>query len=132
MAAEHDEIRAGLNGRVSALSPTEMMRLDLWARQDAILAVLRDAEGFPLSTGQIARALGMKQIGHDWRGGQSPCHRCGRWHAPPVWREVDAQDIRGLLNRMAKAELVEKIVLESQRHHYWRASLSGSSAGGEQ
>ena len=31
MAADRGEIGTGLNGRVSALSPTEMMRLDLWA-----------------------------------------------------------------------------------------------------
>lgn len=28
---DRDEFGTGLNGRVSALSPTEMMRLDLWA-----------------------------------------------------------------------------------------------------
>lgn len=41
------------------------------ARCDAILAVLRVAEGFPLSTGEIARSLGMKQTMSGQFGGHS-------------------------------------------------------------
>lgn len=91
------------------------------ARQDQILAVLRDANGFPLSTSAIAKTLGFKQIGHDWNTKRAWCSRCRAHHESPVWRRIDAQDIRGLLNRLAFNGTIEKIVLADYRQHYWRA-----------
>lgn len=96
------------------------------ARQDAILAVLRDAEGFPLSTGEVARSLGYKEIGHDWGShGRYPCDRCGKYHrGGPVWRRLEAQDVRSLLVRLERDGLVERVRVESARCFYWRSSLA--------
>jgi hypothetical protein len=88
------------------------------ARQDRILAVLHDAEGFPLSTGEIARRL-------DEREERSFTHRCGtcgqdREHVYVA--TVNAERIRPTLRRMARDGLVEHVTTELSKRHYWAAS----------
>lgn len=112
------------------------------ALADQVVAVLREADGFPLSTGHIARSLGERFVVFVWHKpsptdrpacwpedyadeglvGNTSCDRCGRrFHRPPVWRQYEAQDVRGLLNNLAKRGEVEKVVLEGDnRVHYWR------------
>lgn len=110
---------------------------------DQLLAILRDGDGFPLSTGDIARQLGDRLVayrhhrplmprvrpacwpdGYQDEGldGRAFCWRCDGFHVPPIWRNYDAQDIRYLLNRLARDGEVEKVLIENIRHHYWRAS----------
>jgi hypothetical protein len=65
------------------------------ALEDQLLAVLRDAEGFPLSTRQVAE-------------------RAGPMAWPPdavTWRHLD---------RLAKTGRVERVKLAGQRQVYWR------------
>jgi hypothetical protein len=110
------------------------------ALADQIVAILREADGFPQSTGDIARQLGDRlhswphhqpPLGprppcwpdeHDDQGltGQAWCNRCNGFHRPPVWRRWDANDIRPILNRLAAQGQAEKVVLDGMRHHYWR------------
>jgi hypothetical protein len=112
------------------------------ALSDQIVAILRDANGFPLSTGEIAKQLGGRLVSYPhqplpplprpkcWPADMVEpepqsrfdpwCHQCGRNHREPVWRPYDAQLIRPLLNRLAKTNEVEKVVLDSTRNHYWR------------
>lgn len=112
------------------------------ALTDQILAVLRDADGFPIGTGEIARSLGDRMV--SWPSWERKpidrpqcwpddyedegltqtacCYHCGgRFHRQPVWRGYQAQDIRPLLNRLVRQQTIEKIVPEGSRAHYWRA-----------
>lgn len=109
------------------------------ALADQAVAVLRGANGFPMSTGAIATALGGRLVGFDARkevGRRPPCWpddledpgldgtwscaRCGVFHRPPVWRKYQAEDVRPLLNRLAREGQIEKVVLDNTRDHYWR------------
>lgn len=111
------------------------------ALTDQIVAVLRGADGFPLSTGDVAKALGDRLVTFSWNRPPRPlprpqcwpddviddgnrsntwCVRCRRGHQQPVWRTYGAEDVRSLLNRLARDGEVEKVVLDGQRQHYWR------------
>lgn len=93
-----------------------------------------------MSTAAIAGALGGHLIGFTARKavnqrppcwpddledpgleGSWGCDRCARFHRPPVWRSYRAEDVRPLLDRLARQGQVEKIVLDATRNHYWRA-----------
>lgn len=118
------------------------------ALADQIIAILRDADGFPISTGEIA-----SQLGGRWRAwqhhdpakqprppcwtddvvdegltGQAWCQKCDGFHRPPVWRNLDAQDIRGLLNRLARDGEIEKVAFSDNRVHYWRRDDTDTEA----
>jgi hypothetical protein len=111
------------------------------ALADQCVAILRDADGFPLSTHEIATKLGDRLVTFSWADKRPVpprpacwppdidgdivhdsawCHRCGTRHRQPVWRDYDGQDIRGLLNRLAKSGEVEKVAFDGIRQHYWR------------
>jgi hypothetical protein len=118
------------------------LRPDRQALADQILAILRDEDGFPMSTGDVAARLPMKLILRQrplrvdrprpecWPddvvdygdGGPSPCDRCGIWHITPVWRYRQAEDIRSLLNKLDRDGLVEKLSFPDvfPRRDYWR------------
>jgi hypothetical protein len=65
------------------------------ALRDQLLAVLRDADGFPLSTQQVAVDAGLA--------------RCD----PAAWRHLDA---------LARAGKVERIRIPGHYSVYWRAA----------
>lgn len=74
-----------------------MGRLTTLALDDQLLAVLRDAQGFPLSTLQV-------------------CERAGPMAWPPdavTWKRLDA---------LAKAGRVERVKLAGWRQVWWRTS----------
>jgi hypothetical protein len=105
---------------------------------DQFVAVLRDAEGFPLSTGQIAGALGDRLVSYHrnqrpdrpacWPDdvkdpgvtGRALCCRCHCYHREPVWRPYHAEDVRPLLHGLARNGAIEKVTVESHRQFYWR------------
>jgi len=71
------------------------------ALDDQLLAVLRDAHGFPLSTRQVAQQAGPMA-----------------WPPDAVtWRRLD---------RLAKAGRVERVVLNGWKQVWWRTSTSGA------
>lgn len=67
------------------------------ALDDQLLAVLRDAEGFPLSTRQVCDAAGPAAWPPDYT----------------TWKRLDA---------LAKAGQVERVKLPGFRAVYWRAA----------
>jgi hypothetical protein len=67
------------------------------ARDDQLLAVLRDAQGFPLSTRQVAEAAG-----------------------PAAWPPDGTTGQR--LRVLAKAGRVERVTVASNRQAYWRVA----------
>jgi len=69
------------------------------ALRDQMLAVLRDAEGFPTSTGDAAVGAGLRR------------------HGPAAWRH---------LNALARAGKVERIRVPGHYSVYWR--LAGWAA----
>ena len=88
------------------------------ALQDQMLAILRDTDGFPLSTGDIAKQMGTKTV--ERRGW---CRSCGHAHVCRLAQDpICAEDIRPVLVRMDRDGVIEKIVVEGHRKHYWRSS----------
>ena len=110
------------------------------ALMDQILAVLQDADGFPMSTGEIARQLGGHLVG--WRTPASPkrlrpacwtedivdsggydrywCYQCQNSHQLPVWRPYEAQDIRSMLNQLTRTGQVQKLEFDGVHRLHWR------------
>ena len=121
------------------------------ALADQVLALLGSTGGFPLSTRQIAAQLGDHLVATPapprplpprpgcWPEDmddpedrtESRCVRCGCWHRQPVWRRWTPEDIRPLLVHLAEAGVVERVVLEGWRQHYWRTSGVDAAAVGE-
>lgn len=79
-------------GRPGALAPRAATTI---ARDDQLLAVLRDADGFPLSTREV-------------------CERAG----PMAWPPDGATGQR--LRALAKAGQVERVTVVGNRQAYWR------------
>jgi hypothetical protein len=112
------------------------------ALTDQALKVVRDAGGFPVSTGEVARALGERLVSFSWYrphalprprcwpedledprlDGNAYCERCQGFHRPPVWRRYQGDDVRPLLARLERLGEVERVVVGGVRRHYWRSS----------
>lgn len=85
---------------------------------DRVMAILRDAEGFPLSTGEIARQLGVIGV---YRS-TIRCAGCDHVHVHERPRRATVETVRPLLKRLEADGRVEGIKSEFNRHFYWRAS----------
>lgn len=110
------------------------------ALADQVVAVIRNADGFPVSTGAIAKALGDRLVTFPqsappakprppcWpqdvvdpeRANDCWCSRCGGFHREPVWRSYQGSDILPLLRVLERQGEVERVVIDGVRNHYWR------------
>ncbi|MGH9209867.1 MAG: hypothetical protein ACRD2C_04205 [Acidimicrobiales bacterium] len=117
------------------------------ALADQVLALLGSTGGFPVSTRQVAEQLGDHLVAGSpmplpqrpvcWPEGlddpgdrtESRCVRCGCWHRQPVWRRWTPEDVRPLLARLAEVGLVERVVVDGWRQHYWRHTDTTVDAG---
>lgn len=88
---------------------------DLVAERDQLLARLRDAEGFPLSTVELGTVLGPRL----W---VSPCRRCGGTGTTEFTAHNRHLDAYTHLEALRKKGLVEKVKVDGVRAAYWRAT----------
>jgi hypothetical protein len=87
-----------MSRHVGRAQPNGRRAPDLLAMEDQILAIVRDAAGFPLATGQIAKASG--------------------WYSElPKWERH--RRIWGALDRLARAGLLHRERMPGWRSVYW-------------
>lgn len=82
------------------------------AREDQILTILREREGFPISTKELASMLGTKTVhfGH--------CRTCS---CPSETKEIPVSndDIAVILRRFFKAGVIERMKIPGFASAYW-------------
>lgn len=97
-------------------------RLIAW--HDQVLAILRDQEGFPLSTIDVGARFGAYPFPHR----RHACPTCTCEHEAPAGTEWAARcwasRLYPLLDRMAKAGEIERVKLTGHARAYWRDSRS--------
>lgn len=102
-----------LAGRSVSRGPTP----ENLARQDRVLAILRDNDGFPVSARDIASALNETKT---WTH-RCKCHLCGHQHTASREYPVRGDDLLPMLRRLDRKGLVERVSMPSARRAYWRA-----------